>query len=179
MSRADQQRWGVFLPLFSIILVLDIVTKRWALGALQHGVTVFPYGDALPLTLAFNRGVAFSLHLGDASRVVFTVFTIAVVLVLLHLLRTTPEGHFLRIFSLTLVISGAIGNLIDRVRWERGVVDFLGPYDLGFMLWPIFNIADMGVTCGAVLLSIALWREDVAERDAAALVAEEPATRSS
>lgn len=166
MKRASRQQLAVFLPIFLVILVLDVVTKRWALGALEHGVTVFPYGEAIPLTLAYNTGVAFSLNVGDASRLVFTTFTILVVLVLLHLLRRTPEGDYLRLVALSLVVTGAVGNLIDRVRWDRGVVDFLGPFDLGFMLWPIFNVADMAVSCGAVLLAVSLWREDRAERAA-------------
>jgi signal peptidase II len=62
-----------------------------------------------------------------------------------------------------------VGNLYDRVRWNRGVVDFLGPIDLGFWDFPIFNVADMAITCGAVLLAISFWFEEQEERRAATL----------
>ena len=57
-------------------------------------------------------------------------------------------------------VSGAIGNLWDRVRWDRGVIDFIGPINLGFWDFPIFNVADMAITCGAVLLAISFWLEE-------------------
>ena len=63
-----------------------------------------------------------------------------------------------------MVVAGALGNLYDRVRWDRGVVDFIGPIDLGIMNWPIFNVADMSITCGAVLLAISFWGEERRER---------------
>ncbi len=62
------------------------------------------------------------------------------------------------------MVSGAVGNLYDRVRWDRGVVDFLGPIDLGLWDFPIFNVADMAITCGAVLLAISFWLEEREER---------------
>ena len=64
------------------------------------------------------------------------------------------------ILALSLVFSGALGNLIDRVRWNRGVVDFIGPINLGFMDWPIFNVADMAISCGAVALALSFWTEE-------------------
>ena len=58
------------------------------------------------------------------------------------------------------MVSGAIGNLYDRVRWDRGVVDFIGPIDLGLWDFPIFNVADTAITCGAILLAISFWLEE-------------------
>jgi signal peptidase II len=77
--------------------------------------------------------------------------------------RGTPSTDRVRLFSLALIAAGAGGNLIDRVRWAGGVVDFIGPLDLGFMDFPIFNVADMAITCGAVLLLLSLWREHGSE----------------
>ena len=65
-------------------------------------------------------------------------------------------------------------NLYDRVRWSRGVVDFIGPVDLGFANFPIFNVADIAITCGAGLLAISFWLEERAERRAAARAPEVP-----
>jgi signal peptidase II len=72
-----------------------------------------------------------------------------------------------------LVGAGAIGNLIDRVRWNGGVVDFIGPFDIGSMQFPIFNIADMAITIGAVLLALSLLREDAASGDVTADITDE------
>jgi signal peptidase II len=83
-----------------------------------------------------------------------------VALVLLGvLLVRTDAGDAFRLLALSMVFSGALGNLIDRVRWDRGVVDFIGPINLGFMDWPIFNVADMAISCGAVALAISFWME--------------------
>ena len=75
-----------------------------------------------------------------------------------------PGARLGRRIAITLVVSGAVGNLYDRLRWSDGVVDFIGPIDLGFWLFPIFNVADMAITCGAVLLAISFWFEEQAER---------------
>jgi signal peptidase II len=80
------------------------------------------------------------------------------------LFRQAHDRDILRIVSISLVVSGAIGNLYDRVRWNRGVVDFIGPIDLGFWDFPIFNVADMAITCGAVLLALSFWFEEQEER---------------
>jgi len=65
----------------------------------------------------------------------------------------------MRLVAIPLVTGGAIGNLIDRVRSSRGVIDF---FDFGFgtMRWPVFNVADIGVTVGALMLAVSLWREE-------------------
>ena len=55
---------------------------------------------------------------------------------------------------------GAAGNLIDRIRSTRGVVDFLD-VGIGALRWPTFNVADIAVSCGAIALVVSMWREDV------------------
>jgi signal peptidase II len=159
---------------FPTILLLDVVTKRWALEALrlQRGEL---FGGLMPLTLAFNKGAAFGLRIGDDSRWFFVPVTLIALVLLAVLLKQAHRNDYLRIGAIALIVSGAVGNLYDRVRWDRGVVDFLGPVDLGFWHFPIFNVADIAITCGAVLLAISFWQEEQAERRAAAAagVAEE------
>jgi signal peptidase II len=149
---------GTILP---IVLILDIITKRWAMGAL-HGQPSELFGGLIPLTLAYNRGAAFGLSIGNDPRWFFIPVTVLALGLLAYLLFRTDSSDRFRIFALSLVLTGALGNLIDRVRWDRGVVDFIGPVDLGFMDWPIFNVADMAISCGAVALAISFWMEDVA-----------------
>ncbi|MDX1566150.1 MAG: signal peptidase II [Longimicrobiales bacterium] len=143
-----------------VLLIADIWTKRWALETLGDGTRLELFGGLLPLTLAFNRGAAFGISIGDDPRWFFIPVTVLAVGLLSVLYAQAHEKDDLRLVSLALVMSGALGNLIDRVRWDRGVVDFLGPVDLGFMHWPIFNVADMAITCGAVLLAISFWMEE-------------------
>jgi signal peptidase II len=72
---------------------------------------------------------------------------------------TAETGDRLRQIALGLVAGGAAGNLVDRIRSSRGVVDFLD-FGFGALRWPTFNVADIAVTCGAVALAISLWMED-------------------
>jgi signal peptidase II len=153
---------------FPSIIVLDVVTKRWALTALDPRPSEL-FGGLVPLTLAFNKGAAFGVRLGEDSRWFFVPVTIIALVLLGVLFRQAAERDFLRIGAISLVVSGAVGNLYDRVRWNRGVVDFLGPIDLGFWDFPIFNVADMAITCGAVLLAISFWFEEQEERRVATL----------
>jgi signal peptidase II len=153
--------------IFPIVLVLDIVTKRWALGALASESSEL-FGGLIPLTLAFNRGAAFGLSIGDDPRWFFIPVTLLALVLLAYLMIKTDGNDRFRVFALSLVLTGAIGNLIDRLRWDRGVVDFIGPVDLGFMDWPIFNVADMAISCGAVALAISFWMEDAGEEKAPA-----------
>ena len=122
------------------------------------------FGGFVPLTLAYNRGAAFGISLGDDSRWFFIPITILALILLLVLLKQAARRDWLRLVSISMVVAGALGNLYDRVRWDRGVVDFIGPIDLGIMDWPIFNVADMSITCGAVLLAISFWEEERRER---------------
>ena len=146
-----------------VILAADLLTKWWALETLAGGRRLDLFGGLVPLTLAFNRGAAFGLSIGDDPRWVFIPITVGAVIFLTVLIARSGPQQKLRSVASALVLGGALGNLYDRVRWDRGVVDFIGPIDLGFMLWPIFNVADMAITTGAILLAIHFWREDVGE----------------
>ena len=160
---------AIFSVIFLPIMALDLVTKRWALEALagQRGEVL---GGLVPLTLAFNKGAAFGLRIGEDSRWFFVPVTILALVLLAVLFREAARKDLLRIVSISFVVSGALGNLYDRVRWSRGVVDFIGPIDLGFWDFPIFNVADMAITCGAVLLALSFWMEEngVAAKEAKA-----------
>ena len=145
--------------MFPVIMVLDVITKRWALEVLatQRGEAL---GGLVPLTLAFNKGAAFGISIGDDSRWFFVPVTLLALGLLGVLYKQASKDDWLRITAISLVVSGAVGNLYDRVRWNRGVVDFIGPIDLGIWDFPIFNVADTAITCGAVLLAISFWLEE-------------------
>ena len=176
MTRDVRLKYLILGLIFPVIIALDFVTKRWALDALALANSEM-LGGLVPLTLAFNKGAAFGISMGNDSRWFFVPITVIALILLAVLFKQAADRDFLRIVSISLVISGAVGNLYDRLRWNQGVVDFLGPIDLGFWDFPIFNVADMAITCGAVLLAVSFWFEEQDERraispDAAPLVDE-------
>jgi signal peptidase II len=154
-----------------VVIGLDFVTKQLALAHLVQGYPREVIGDVLRFTLAFNTGAAFSMSIGSAavSRVVFGVFAAIALVVLYRLHRGSRPGEWMKTLAAALAFAGAAGNLVDRIRWSRGVVDFIdvGVGDVRF--WT-FNIADSAVSVGAVLLAIVLWQEDrrIAREKAAA-----------
>jgi signal peptidase II len=141
------------------IITLDQVTKVIVQQVLLPYQPVQVLGDYFRLTYIYNPGAAFGLHVGPFSRYVFLALTIACVIILAAWFRSTPVSDRLRLVAISLVTAGAIGNFIDRVRSARGVIDFLD-LGVGTLRWPVFNVADIGVTIGAVLLAISLWREE-------------------
>ncbi|MGH7480580.1 MAG: signal peptidase II [Longimicrobiales bacterium] len=150
------------------MFVLDLVSKRWALAALDHGETIHLLGGILPVTLAFNTGMVFGITVRGVGRGAVLAVTIVILALLVTLLRRGHRADPYRSWGVGLAAGGAMGNLFDRLRWTRGVVDFLGPIDLGFMLWPIFNLADVAIVTGALLVAASFgWEERVAEEGGA------------
>ncbi len=166
--------WLTFVLTAAGVLILDLWTKSLALSHLQVGETVPALGGWLPLTLHFNTGGLWGLGGGWISRWVFLPVTLLALWVVAQLYRDSHRGQWLRRLTLPLIAAGALGNLVDRLRWEKGVVDFLGPFDLGFMTWPIFNVADMAISVSTVLLVLALWREGHQAAKAQHAAAESP-----
>jgi signal peptidase II len=147
------QRANRFWTIFLTIVLLDVATKRFAVAELSppyvpHNVI----GDFLRFTLAFNSGGAMSLSLGPSSRWWFTLLSIATLFVLAYMYRQTSPADRVQLASIALICGGAVGNVLDRVRSPRGVVDFI---DIGIgthRFWT-FNIADMAVTIGTATLT--------------------------
>ena len=151
---------ALFWPVVAVIVVADVITKWVAVSVLSPVYTSREvFGDWFKFTLVYNKGAAFGLHVGPYSRWVFLVLTLVALYVLGRLYVTTRAGQRLRAFSIALVCGGALGNLIDRVRHETGVVDFID-MGVGGWRWPTFNIADVAVSIGAFLLAWALWGEE-------------------
>ena len=150
----------VFWTAVVLVIVLDVITKALAVRYLMPQHVPHPIiGEFVRFTLAFNPGAAFSMSLGDNSRYIFGAFAIVALVILWRLYRTSMPGDTMRVLALGLACGGAAGNLIDRFRGARGVVDFIdiGVGDVRF--WT-FNVADSAVTVGAIVLAFVLWRED-------------------
>lgn len=140
------------------VLALDQITKQAALATLEAGRLVPVVGSYLSFTYVRNPGIAFGLHLGAFSRPFFVLTALVVLGALIAFYRATPRADRLRRLSIALLCAGAIGNLIDRVLWSEGVIDFIR-LAVGGYEWPIFNVADMAVTGGAILLGVSLLTE--------------------
>ncbi|MFN2636186.1 MAG: signal peptidase II [Gemmatimonadaceae bacterium] len=150
--------WGTL----GVVVVLDLATKLIAAATLspQH-VPHEIIGNHVRLTLVYNPGAAFGLNLGVYSRWIFMVLTAGALVILGRLYQATRQGDYLRTLALALVCGGAVGNLVDRLRSARGVVDFID-VGVGDLRWPTFNVADMAVSVGAFLLAWVLWGEEKA-----------------
>lgn len=156
-------KYGILGVILLVVLSLDRVTKVWAESALL-GQPSEILGGLMPLTLAYNTGAAFGMSLGGDSRWFFIPVTFVALGLLIVLFRQAEDDDRLRHFALAFIMAGALGNLYDRIFIEQGVVDFLGPVDLGFWHFPIFNVADISITCGAILLALSFWQEEKEER---------------
>jgi signal peptidase II len=166
---------GLFWPVVAVVTFIDVVTKAVAVRLLvPQRVPHEMIGEAVRFTLVYNPGAAFGLHVGPYSRWVFMTLTVVALSILSWLYQATREGHGSRVLALALVCGGAIGNLIDRVRSDMGVVDFID-VGLGDSRWPTFNVADMAVSVGAFLLAWVLWEDDRIAHPVVAHVSSSPA----
>ncbi len=163
-----------YLAIVLAVVLVDAFTKLLAVDRLSPAYVPHPvFGEWFRLTLVYNPGAAFGLHLGPWSRWIFMALTVVAVVVMWRLYTSSPPGARWRVWALALVTGGALGNLIDRIRSARGVVDFL---DVGVEAWrwPTFNVADIAVSTGAVLLTIVFWNEPEPTKDAEPVTGKDP-----
>jgi signal peptidase II len=140
--------------LIGLVVLLDQVTKSWAVSALDNGRFIHVVGS-LQFSLGFNSGFAFSQ--GQGIGPIVGVFALVAVLFLLRAVRKATTQ--LSALALCAIVAGAIGNIADRFfrgeGWLHGrVVDFI---DLQW--WPVFNVADSSITVGACALIAAMLME--------------------
>jgi signal peptidase II len=134
----------------AFVIVLDQITKQVVLASVQFGETIYvtPFWNWV---LTFNRGAAFSFLASEDGwqRWFFTVLALGVSGWIAFMLRQHPAQKLLSL-ALALIMGGALGNVIDRIRFGA-VVDFVQWHAAGFY-WPAFNVADSAITVGAVLM---------------------------
>lgn len=141
-----------WLGLSALLIVADQWTKAWATASLVYRQSVPVVDGFWNWTLVHNYGAAFSF-LSDAGgwqRWFFGGLAVVISLVLAVMLARTPRSDWRTALPFALVIAGALGNLVDRVRFGY-VVDFVDWY-AGSYHWPAFNVADSAIVVGAVLL---------------------------
>ena len=144
--------------ILGVVLVLDVITKQWAVSTLPIYRPIPVLGDWIRFTYTHNPGAAFGINVGEHSRIFFLALSLVALVVLAFIYRATPRDDRLRLSALALVAGGAVGNILDRIRYEAGVVDFLD-VGVGAYRWPVFNVADMAVSSGAILLLVSFYLE--------------------
>jgi len=145
------------LALAGGVVALDQLTKAVVLSHLEPGMHVAVVSGFVNLTLVMNPGLAFGLLGGVpiAWRWVVAVLSLIALGVLARIaLRVLPEGSWLDHVAIGLIFGGAVGNLIDRLRFGA-VVDFVDLHVHGYH-WPAFNVADSSITVGVTLLALRL-----------------------
>jgi signal peptidase II len=154
VSARTGSRWGLIIAVAAVVVVVDQLTKWWALETLDTRTIDLPW--TLRLNLTLNRGAAFGL--GSKYAPLIALAAVVVVVVVLGSTRGL-DARWPRV-GVGLVLGGAFGNLSDRMFREGtgvlggAVVDFI---DLQW--WPVFNVADAAVCVGAVLLVLTAARE--------------------
>lgn len=151
-----KKKWP-WLILVLVVIVIDQVSKYWASVDLSpyHPQPIIPM---LNFTLAYNSGAAFSFlsKAGEWHRWFFVIFSFVMSVILTIWITRLPSTARLQILSLSLILGGAIGNLIDRAYWGF-VIDFIDTYYKHYH-WPVFNLADSAICIGAFLLLIDLCK---------------------
>lgn len=131
-----------------LVVFLDQVSKRMVMESMFLGESIPVLGSFFRLTYIHNPGAVFGLRLG--GNVAHLIFAgVALIVVAVMWLRLAP-GERVASAGLALVLGGAVGNVIDRIRFGA-VVDFLD-FGFGSLRWWVFNVADASVTVGAGLL---------------------------
>ncbi|MDD3374832.1 MAG: signal peptidase II [Candidatus Omnitrophica bacterium] len=139
----------IFISFFTItaIVFLDRISKIFFSQLLSLGESIPAIRNVFHLTLVHNTGIAFGLFKNQG--IVFVVISaIAILLFSAYLYLHREDEHFgpLYIFAFSLIIGGALGNLIDRVCFGY-VIDFID-----FQVWPVFNLADSAITIGTIII---------------------------
>ena len=160
------KKYIILFATVAVMVCLDFFTKAYISSTMSLHESIVVIGGFFNITYVRNPGAAFSF-LADAPQVFRMVFFVtvtvcAILLVLFYIVKSKIEEPFVT-FALSLILSGAAGNLIDRVRFGE-VVDFIDVY-IGSYHWPAFNVADSAISVGAVILIIEMFREKKRQKD--------------
>ncbi|MCX5854476.1 MAG: signal peptidase II [Deltaproteobacteria bacterium] len=150
----------VLMTTVGFVVLLDVVTKAYIASTmfLHESFTVIE--GFFNITYIRNPGAAFGFLAGASPgiRITFFLFvTIAVMVMILYYIIKSDMVDLLETFSLSLILSGALGNMIDRVRFGE-VIDFIDVY-IESHHWPAFNVADSAISVGAVMIVLAMLKK--------------------
>ena len=139
------------IALSSLILILDQISKFYISSALSLGQSIPVVRDIFHISLVYNTGAAFGLF--KNQKIFFIILTAAVVMYIIRDLFFHGSRYSLgRRVALGLILGGAAGNFVDRLRLGY-IIDFLD-----FRVWPVFNLADSAITVGIIILGCSLLK---------------------
>jgi signal peptidase II len=161
-ERPWAHRLDRFLAIVVGVVVVDQLVKGWARDVLVEGVRSTLVPGIMDLELVYNTGAAFSL--GEGARWLFVAIAVCVVAACLVVVLKGEGMPTVIVASLGCVAGGGVGNLVDRVLYGR-VTDFLAT---SFIDFPVFNVADIAVTCGVAVAFVAflVWDRALSRRSA-------------
>jgi signal peptidase II len=157
MRRILRKRNILFGAATLLVILLDQATKAWITSTMRLYDSFVVIAGFFNITYVRNPGAAFGFLAGASPLfryIFFLAVTLAAILLILHYLRVSRIEAPSLVSALALILAGAVGNLIDRVRFGE-VVDFLDVY-IGAHHWPAFNVADSAITVGAAILIVVL-----------------------
>ena len=134
-----------------LVIALDQLLKIAVIKSLFLGESIPLIKDIFHLTLVQNKGAAFGILKNETF--LFAALSIIAISAIIYSLPRLAKHAVLSRTALALILGGAVGNLLDRIRLGY-VIDFLD-----FRIWPVFNIADSAITIGAILFTIELLRK--------------------
>ncbi len=162
MSDMNKERINSFLLplcLISVILPLDVVTKYLVVRNFGFGDRADFFGGFFRIALVYNEGGVFGIMQGHKN--LFLVVSIIVLTLMVAYYIIEKNKTVLFSASMALIVSGAVGNIIDRlVPGRPGVVDFISVGVDGIYRWPSFNVADSSIVVGAFLLILVFYQEE-------------------
>lgn len=145
MSR--KKTFSIFIPLAVVLVVADQLAKAWASSALEQGAATYDLG-LVDLTLVHNAGAAFGM--GQGNGIFFVSMAVVICIAAVLWLIFAKRKNVFEVVGLSLIVAGGIGNCIDRLAMGY-VVDFIR---FTFIDFPVFNVADICVTCGVVVFLV-------------------------
>jgi signal peptidase II len=160
MRRILRKQDIIFLSIIIAVVLLDQLTKALIVSKMNLHESFAVIVGFFDITYVRNPGAAFGFLAGASPLfrgIFFLTVTAAAILLILHYFRARRIEEPFQVSALALILAGAVGNLIDRVRFGE-VVDFLDVY-VGSHHWPAFNVADSAITVGAAILVVALLRK--------------------
>lgn len=160
------RKYLILMAFSGFIICLDQATKLYIHSQFMHGESISVINNFFNITYVRNTGAAFGF-LRDANETLRTVFFLSVppiaALAILFLLRGTPKGDLWQIVSLSSIFAGALGNYIDRLRFGY-VIDFLDFHFYEKVSWPAFNVADISIVTGIMLMLLLEVRRSRAQQ---------------
>jgi signal peptidase II len=142
-----------FIIFTSIFIFFDRISKYFVIKNLHFGESINILKDILKFEKVENRGGVFGIF-PDGKNFFIVISFIAIILIIYFFIKINPKNIFI-VFNLSLIFSGILGNLIDRLKYGY-VIDFISVRN-----FPVFNLSDSYITIGIILMFIFLWNQDI------------------